>query len=173
NRVVARERDLDVVPVLVEDFRLSASAAFYDSELKDDYCNFSAGVCTSVLAPAGTRLPVTADIKYNVVGRYHWEAGTLDAYFQGALVHEGDRDSDLDQAANAILGTLPSYTTLDLSGGFGRDNWMVDVFVSNITGEDAPIYFNAQCVAETCGDQVYGVRIRPTTITARFTWDFD
>jgi outer membrane receptor protein involved in Fe transport len=99
--------------------------------------------------------------------------GTLDSYVQGALVHEGERDSDLDQSANAILGVLPSYTTLDLSAGFGRNDWAVDFFISNATDEDAPLYFTAQCTAETCGTQKYGVRVRPTTISARFTKDFN
>ena len=165
--------EMDMLWLATEDLRISAAAAFYDSKLEDDYCNFSAGVCTSVLAPAGTRLPVTAEIKYNVVARYHFQTGSLDSYVQGALVHEGERDSDLDQSANVIKGILPSYTTLDLSGGFGKDDWSVDFFISNATGEDAPLYYIAQCIPETCGDQIYGVRVRPTTISARFTKDFN
>jgi len=168
--------EVDMLWLATEDLRISASAAFYDSKLKSDYCNLTDGVCASVddiLAPAGTRLPVTAEIKYNIVGRYHFDVGNFDSYVQGALVHEGERDSDLDQAANAILGTLPSYTTLDLSAGFRKDNWGMDLFIANATNEDAPLYYTAQCTAETCGLQKYGVRMRPMTISARFTMDFN
>jgi len=164
---------MDMLWLATEDLRISASAAFYDSKLKDDYCNFTAGVCTAVLAPAGTRLPVTAEVKYNIVARYHFPMGSLDSYVQGAIVHEGERDSDLDQTANEILGVLPSYTTLDLSAGFQKNDWGVDLFISNLTNEDAPLYYTAQCTAETCGAQTYGVRIRPMTISARFTKDFN
>jgi outer membrane receptor protein involved in Fe transport len=97
----------------------------------------------------------------------------MDAYLQGAMVYQGDRDSDLNQFTGAITGVMPSYTTLDLAAGFGRNDWLVDVFISNATGEDAPLYYSAQCTAETCGDQTYGARIRPTTITARFRMDFN
>jgi outer membrane receptor protein involved in Fe transport len=108
-----------------------------------------------------------------MVARWQFPVGSFDSYLQGALVYEGERDSDLDQFANEILGVLPSYTTLDLAAGIGRDNWMVDLFVMNATGEDAPLTYTTECIAETCGQQVYGVRIRPTTVSARFTLDFN
>ncbi len=165
--------EADILWLATDNLRISASAAFYDSTLDDDYCNFSAGVCTEVLAPKGTQLPVTADFKGNMVARYHMDIGSFDSYIQGAMVHEGKRSSDMDQSANAIIGDLPAYTTLDLAAGFGKDNWKVDVFVSNATGADEPLYFSAQCIAETCGEQIYGVRIRPRTISARLTMDFN
>jgi len=165
--------EMDLLWLATDNLRLSAAASFYDSKLKSDYCNISNNVCTAVLAPAGTRLPVTAELKYNIVARYHFEMGGMDSYVQGVVVHEGERDSDLDQGAQAVLGTLPSYTTLDLSAGFTKDDWGVDLFISNVTNEDAPLYYVAQCTAETCGDQKYGVRIRPMTISARLTKDFN
>jgi iron complex outermembrane receptor protein len=165
--------EMDFLWLATDNLRLSAAASFYDSKLKSDYCNISNGVCTAVLAPAGTRLPVTAEIKYNIVARYNFEMGNLDSYVQGVVVHEGERDSDLDQAAQAILGTLPSYTTLDLSAGFRKNDWGVDLFISNVTDEDAPLYYTSQCTAETCGVQKYGIRVRPMTISARLTKDFN
>jgi outer membrane receptor protein involved in Fe transport len=147
--------------------------AFYDTELKDDYCNFSAGICTEVLAPAGSKLPVTADFKGNIVARYHFPIGRFDGYVQGALAHEGERGSDMDQSANAIRGDVPAYTTLDLSAGIRKDSYAFDLFIKNATGEDAPLYLTGQCTAETCGAQNYGVRIRPMTVGLKFTKDWD
>ena len=164
--------EADLLWLATDNLRLSASVAFYDSRLEDDYCNFSDGVCTAVLAPKGTQLPVTADFKGNAVARYHFPAGSFDAYVQGALVYVGERGSDLDQAANAIFGDLPSYTTLDLAAGFGRNTWSVDLFVSNATGDDAPLQYTAECIAETCGGQPYGIRLRPRTISLMYTRDF-
>lgn len=172
--------ELDVLWLATDNLRLSASAAFYDSQLEDDYCCFDDGPDEepgtpddTPLAPAGTRLPVTADFKGNAIARYHFPVGGLDAYVQGAVVYEGERDSDLDQFANDIIGTLDSYTTLDLSAGFGKDDWAVDFFISNATDEDAALANSMQCIVETCGGQVYGLRIRPMTISARFTKEFD
>lgn len=172
--------EVDLLWLATDNLRLSASAAFYDSQLEDDYCCYDDGPDLTPgtpddtpLAPAGTRLPITADFKGNAVARYHFLAGSLDAYVQGAVVYEGDRDSDLNQYTNVITGTLDSYTTLDLSAGFGKNDWAVDFFISNATGEDTPIAFAQQCVTETCGGQTYGLRIRPMTISARFTKDFN
>ncbi len=171
--------EVDLLWLATDRLRISASAAFYDSKLEDDYCCYDNGDDgipdtgdETPLAAAGTRLPVTADFKGNLIARYSFPVGSFDSYVQGAMVYEGDRDSDLNQFTNAITGVLPSYTTVDLSAGFGKNDWMVDLFVSNATGEDAPLYYSAQCTAETCGDQTYGVRIRPTTISARFRMDF-
>ncbi len=156
-----------------DNLRISSSLAFYDSELDDDYCNFTAGVCTEVLAPAGTALPVTAEFKGNIVGRYHFPIGTFDSYVQAAVVHEGERGSDLDQSANAILGDVPAYTTVDLAAGIARDDWSLDLFVKNATNADEPLYYTGQCTAETCGAQTYGVRIRPMSIGVKFRKDFE
>ncbi len=171
--------EVDLLWLATDRLRISASGAWYDSQLEDDYCCYDdpdgiPGTADDVpLAPAGTRLPVTADFKANLIARYSFPMGSMDAYLQGAMVYQGDRDSDLNQHTLAITGVMPSYTTLDLAAGFGRNDWLVDVFISNATGEDAPLYYSAQCTAETCGDQTYGARIRPTTITARFRMDFN
>jgi len=163
--------EVDLLWLPTDNLRISASAAFYDSKLEEDYC--CQGDEVTPLAPKGTRLPITAELKYNLIARYHFAMGSLDSYVQGALVYEGDRDTDLDQTSNAILGVLPSYTTLDISAGIGKDSWGLDLFVSNATGEDAPLQYSAQCTAETCGGQVYGARIRPTTVGLRFTKDWN
>ncbi len=152
--------------------RISAAAAFYDTELQDEYCP----ACNSdgtAWAPAGTSLPVTADFKGNIVARYHFELSGMDAHVQGALAHEGERTSDMEVAANNIIGNAPSYTTLDLSAGVRNDSWAVDLFVKNATNEDAPLFFSAECTAETCGGQMYGVRVRPTTFGVKFTKDWN
>jgi iron complex outermembrane receptor protein len=172
--------EVDALWLATENLRLSASFAYYDSQLDDDYCCANNGLDglpdtgdEVPLAPAGTRLPITAELKGNIVARYHFPVGSLDAYFQGAMVFEGDRDSDLDQFSNAILGELESYSTLDFSAGVAKDDWGLDLFVSNATGEDASLLNTVQCTAETCGSQTYGIRIRPTTVSLRFRKDFD
>ncbi len=153
--------------------RITAAAAFYDTALQDDYCNFTAGVCTEVLAPKGTALPTTADFKGNLIARYTFPLGRFDAYMQGAVAHNGERSADLDQNVAPIIGDLPAWTTVDLSAGIQADAWAVDLFVSNATNEDAPLYVTAECTLETCGSQLYGVRHRPTTVSVRLSMDFN
>ena len=108
-----------------------------------------------------------------MVARYHFPIGSLDSYVQGAVVYEGERDSDLDQNANAILGTLPSYTTLDLAAGISKDNWSLDLFVANATGENTPIAYTVESTAENSANQIYGIRLRPTTVSLKLTMDFN
>ncbi len=153
--------------------RITAGVAFYDTALTDDYCNFAAGVCTEVLAPKGTSLPTTADFKGNIIARYNFPIGRFDAHLQGALAHNGERLGDLDQTVAPIIGDLPAWTTLDLSAGIRAESWGLDLFVTNATGEDAPLYVTAECTLETCGAQLYGVRHRPTTVALRATFDFE
>lgn len=156
-----------------ENLRISAAFALYDTELADDYANFDAnGNVTSILAPKGTKLPVTADFKGNLIARYFFGLGEFDAHVQGALTHEGSRGSDLNQADNLIRGDVPAYTTLDLSAGIRKDSWGLELFIRNATDEDAPLYKTSQCATGTCGAQNYGVRVRPTTVALKFTKDF-
>jgi outer membrane receptor protein involved in Fe transport len=165
--------EAEMVWLPTDGLKISAAVALYDTELKDDYCNFTAGVCTKVLAPAGTRLPVTADFKGNIVARYNFPIGSFDGYVQGALAHEGERSSDMDQSDNDIRGDVPAYTTLDLSAGVRKNSYAVDLFIKNATGEDAPLYLTGQCTPATCGAQNYGVRVRPLTVGLKFTKDWD
>lgn len=156
-----------------DNLRITAAAAFYDTELQDDYCNFAGGICTEVLAPKGTKLPVTADFKGNLVARYNFTLGQFDAHLQGALAHNGDRLADMDLTVAPIIGKLPAWTTLDISAGIKNESWALDLFISNATNEDAPLYVTAECTLETCGSQLYGVRHRPTSVALRFSKDFE
>ncbi len=154
--------------------RISAAVAFYDTRLMDDYCNFDdVGNCEKLLAKKGTALPTTADFKGNIVARYSFPIGNFDAHIQGAIAHNGERLADLDQNVAPIIGDLPAWTTVDVSAGIRAESWGLDLFITNLTDEDAPIYVTAECTLETCGGQLYGVRHRPTTVALRATFDFE
>ena len=172
--------EFDLLWLATDRLRISAAASFYDSQLEDDYCciddNDTPNDPTDdpPLAPAGTKLPLTADFKGNLVARYHFPMGSFDSYVQGAVVHQGKRDSRLARPKNDIMGVLPAYTTVDLAAGIGKDDWSLDLFISNATGEDAPLFLTSECIPSNCGEnQRYGVRIRPMTISARFSKDFN
>jgi outer membrane receptor protein involved in Fe transport len=52
-----------------DNFRLSAAAAYYDAELTSDY------VEGDDFAPKGTQLPLTPDLKGNLIARYEFPLG--------------------------------------------------------------------------------------------------
>jgi outer membrane receptor protein involved in Fe transport len=174
--VMGAEAQLDWLPT--DSFRLAASLAYYDSELKDDYCDFADidgdGVldCAFVNAPAGTPLPLTPDFKGNLIGRYTFPLGGFESYFQGALTYQTSRPSSLAIADNDLLGELPSSTYLDLAYGLTNDKYNIELFLSNATDEDAPLTISSDCTTQVCGVQPWGVLNRPRTVGIRFSQDF-
>ena len=178
-------------------FRLSGGAAWYDAELKTDYCGFNdidgnpvvdcpAGTLNpndpddpdddelvdGPQAPAGSRLPVTPRFKGNLVGRYTWDVGEYEAYWQFAGVYVGERRSALIDFEADILGDLDGYGQLDLSAGFKRGNWALDFYVNNVFDEAAERTKFAQCAIEFCGGQVYTIHGQPRTIGLRWSQKF-
>ena len=165
------ETQLQWLPV--DDLLISATAAFYDSELKDDYSNFdAAGNVVSVNAPKGTALPITPKFKGNLVARYGFNVGDFDAHVQGSVAHAGKAASRLALNANAIIGDIEANTTLDFSAGIARDSYTLEFFVQNLSNEDAALYKTSQCAESVCGVQPYGVRPQPRTFGLKFTQKF-
>ena len=155
----------------VDSLNISASVMFLDSELKDAYC---AG-CESdggAWAPAGTQLPIAAEFKGNLVARYSFNLAGFDAHLQGAISHEGKRNSDLRVKDNLVKGEIPANTFMDVTAGIRNDQYAVELYVSNLTDEDAALYYTSQCATGTCGTQNYGVLARPRTIGIRWSQEF-
>ncbi len=178
NQAEIRGLEMDIQWVVNYNFTLTAGVAFYDAELTANYCGFTDddGIpvteCDDPQAPDGTQLPITPDFKGNVVGRYAFDWGDYQAYFQGAVVHEGERKSDLRLVQREILGDLPSYTSVDLSAGIGKDNWKVDLFVRNVGDERGESSRFAQCAESVCGAQTYIIPIQPRIFGVRFSQQF-
>ncbi len=157
---------------------ITGGVAFFDAQLTENYCGFTdddgipVTVCDDPQAPDGTRLPVTAEFKGNLTGRYTFEIGSLEAYVQGSIIHEGDRTSDLRLAERDILGDLPSYTMADLSFGLRRDNWALNLYLKNAFDERGEVSRFTQCAEAVCGEQAYTLVTQPRTFGVRFSQDF-
>ena len=170
--------EMDVQWAVNYNFTLIGSVAFYDAQLTANYCGFTDdnGVpvteCDEPQAPDGTQLPITAKVKGNLIGRYAFDWGDYQAFFQGAVVHEGERKSDLRLVERDILGDLPAYTTLDLAAGIGKDNWKVDLYVRNAGDKRGESSRFAQCAEAVCGEQTYIIPIQPRTFGVRFSQQF-
>ena len=98
--------------------------------------------------------------------------GGFDAHVQGAVSHEGSRNSDIRVRHNERKGEMPSNTFVDVSAGIRNDRYALELYVSNLSDEDAPLYYTSQCATGTCGSQQYGVRARPRTIGIRWSQEF-
>ena len=157
-----------------ENLLISSSTAFYKSKLKSDYSNFdAAGNVVDVNAPAGTRLPITPKFKGSLLARYKFNVGDYEGHVQGSLAHSGSAASRLNIADNAVVGDIEANTTLDVSTGVERGNYSLELFVQNLTNENASLYKTAQCTDQVCGGvQSYGVRPHPRTIGIKFNQKF-
>jgi len=168
-------------------FSLNAGASYNDAEIRRDFCRIANPTfdCTtagnSLLAPAGTRLPVTAKFKGNAVARYVVPVGDLNAHIQFAVNHIGSRTSDLRIAENAIKGLFDAYTTADLSAGIKGDSWSLELFATNLFNANGVVNSGVQCVETVCGDPAngsgtggafYDTVIRPRLVGLKVSKDF-
>ena len=177
--------ELDLAWAASYNLQINAGFAWYDAKLTQDYCadtdaqgNLDPDCFLPVAggppdrAFSGTRLPVTAKFKGNVNARYtfDWQGG--EAYWQASVAHQGDRTNDLREAQSAVFGTLGAYTLTDLSVGWRKDSWSVDVFLKNAFNTRAELARFSECAALTCGAESYTVFAQPRTLGVRFSKEF-
>ena len=91
---------------------------------------------------------------------------------QSAVVYQGTGSSDLNVREGAIKGDIPSYTAVDLSGGIQKGSYSVELYIRNVTDEDAYLYLTSECATSVCGAENYGVRLQPRTIGIKFSQEF-
>jgi iron complex outermembrane recepter protein len=187
--------EMDVSWAVTDGLGISAGIAWLDSELTENYCGFTdekGRPITSNPCPfptedgdgnpivelrdpeatKGTPLPVTPEWKANATARYEFPLAGFNAYVQGSVIYSDERRTDLRSYENGILGNMPSYTTADFSAGFGRNDWRLEMFVTNAFDETAEIGRFAQCAEAVCGEQTYIVPQRPRTIAIKFSQQF-
>ena len=176
-RVKGVESDVTYLPI--DNLTLTAAAAYTDASLTEPFCSDPTIVCTNAGANAhtGTQLPITPKWKVNATARYEWMIDDFSAHAQGSLVHQSGVWPDLRTYAVGVFGTVnprelmgqtKPYTTLDLTTGIGRDNWNIELYVTNITDDHAEAGRFPACNPTTCGFQTYRLYNQPRTIG--LTW---
>jgi len=161
---------------------LSLSGTYVDAKTTTQFCNANrkTGVVTTTCDPdkavanIGTRLPVTPEFKGNLTGRYTFTAGGFDSYVQAAVFHQSYVTNDLNTFTAAAMGNSPEFTTVDFSGGFGRDNWQLQGFIQNAFDERGELGRVAQCndVSNYCNDHARVYPIKPQYFGIKFSQNF-
>ncbi|WP_374608302.1 TonB-dependent receptor [Thermomonas sp.] len=182
--------ELDLSWAASYNLQISGGFAWYDAKLTRNYCGWIRpdGEPETVCPPgtlnpngdpvdgpqaaSGTRLPITPRFKGALNARYTWDLAGGEAYWQASASHVGNRRVDLREAETALLGTLGAYTTADVSVGWSKDSWSIDLFLKNAFDERAEMSRFAQCAALTCGNQPYTVIAQPRTFGIRFSQSF-
>ena len=167
----------DVRWLATDGLTLSASATYLNAKLASNACNlYSADFSCSetgnaVLAPSGTRLPVSSKIKGNAIARYEFSAGRVDAHVQAAAVYQSDVIPSLTVSDLAVLGKQPAYWSLDLASGIAHERWTAELFVENVTDRRGEAYRFTSCRVATCR-LINVVPIRPRLIGISFGQKF-
>jgi outer membrane receptor protein involved in Fe transport len=139
---------------LVGGLSLTAAAAYTDAKTKQNICAVAADPLPDchlllvpddpstpdvdeskfdrIVAPAGTRLPVTAKFKITGTARYTWDMGPGRSHVQVGVVHNGSARSALKTEDEDVTGKLPAYTLVDLFAGYDWKNYSIELFGTNI-----------------------------------------
>ena len=145
---------------------ISVGGAFNDAETTN-----------AILAPAGTRLPITARFKGNARIRYEFPVGGMQGHAQMSASHEGRRTRDLRLVEREIYGDLGSYEQVDLSFGVENERWSASVFARNLFDTRGALGSGIQCNEQVCGDpggataigpKIYTFVTTPRTLGVRF-----
>jgi iron complex outermembrane receptor protein len=156
---------------VLDNLNLAVSGTYVDARLTTDFCQFALvnNVPTTVtncsassgqlLAPAGTRLPVTPDLKANALARYQFFVNGLSSFVQGAVMYQASSSTYLTTATNQEIGDDPAFTTVDFSVGTGQDNWKLQLYIDNAFNDRGVLERNPVCDVGNCLSMA---RIYPT-----------
>ena len=175
SRIVGIESD--ITWKVTSDFTLSASGTLLRAKLLDNACNrVSADFSCSdpgnkILAPAGSRLPVSSKINGNMIARYEFKVSDFDAHLQAALVAKSDAIPALTVSDAQVTGNQPGYASLDLAAGFRRGNWETELYAQNVTDNRGQGLRYTECAPGVC-PLVYVVPIAPRLVGITFGQKF-
>ncbi|MGD2129108.1 MAG: TonB-dependent receptor [Lysobacterales bacterium] len=127
--------------------------------------------------PAGTRLPLTADLNLSAFAQYDWSMDLMgggNAYLRLQYAHTGSSwnsiiDNDGDPNGTGYGGRVkqPAYDLWDLRAGYNTGDWDFGLYVDNFTDERAVTYhytgadlFWGRDNIRTLRPRTYGINVR-------------
>jgi outer membrane receptor protein involved in Fe transport len=140
---------------------LRASAGYTDAYLTEN-APAAGGV-------SGDRLPFVPKLTGSVGANYRWNAFAGWTASAGASVnYTGERRSDFSQRG-AI--DVPSYSTLNLSGGIENANWRLSLYAKNLADRRGITFVKSMSITPTGSPFAAGV-IAPRTVGAELGYRF-
>jgi hypothetical protein len=104
-----------------------------------------------LLAPSGTRLPITAKFKGNIVARYEVPMERIRSR-PSRLVHEGSGRATSGFSSASVTGDFPAYTTLDLSAGIKTKTWSAELYARTSPIPEVLHCAGSSVLKTVCGD---------------------
>lgn len=132
--VMGIEGEVTYAPADIAGLTLSGAFSILDTEI------------TKVLVPTddvvvGSELAFAPDFQFNARARYEWGSyfGGALAHVQGQVVHSADSRSDVIEINAA---PVDGYTMLSAATGLSAESWSVELYVENLTNENAELSNN-------------------------------
>jgi iron complex outermembrane receptor protein len=177
----------DVHLAATDALTLSGSVTFLDSKLVDNACKYASPShsclepqvdatgtflnANQVLAPAGTRLPVSPRLKGNLIARYAFKIGDVAAHVQAAGIAQSFVVPALTVADAQIYGNQPGYASFDFAAGFAKGSWSAELYLENAFDNRGQSFRYTSCSPATC-TLVNVIPIRPRMVGVTFGQKF-
>ena len=172
------ESDVSWLPV--DDLTISGSGTFlFKAKTTTDFCKptpvgqaITTCAASGLDAAAGTRLPVTPNLKLNATARYKFNVGAYGSFAQMSIVHQGGTTYSLEPGPNALVGDTPGFTTFDLSVGTARNSWNLEAYVENVFDKRGELGRVSECPADYCYQNTRVYPIKPMNFGVKFAQKF-
>jgi iron complex outermembrane recepter protein len=168
---------------------LSGGLTLTEAKLAQAFCTDTNGnVITSCtgpnvdptsLAPDGTALPYTPDVKGHATARYTFPFFDWDAHVQGSVAFQTRSQVGLRLSDSEALGSMPAYATLDLAAGIERKALSLELFAKNVTDDRGEENRYTPCTIAICTANIpgipraiYVVPVQPLTVGIRLSQKF-
>ena len=130
---------------------------------------------------------MTPKFKASATARYEFDVANFKAHLQGSVQGQTFSWADLrvtapdpifpddvskDKPVRGALGKQRGYATADFTGGIARDNWFLELNLTNAFDTRADLYRYVECPAQVCGAEPYIATNRPRTISLKFGQKF-
>jgi iron complex outermembrane receptor protein len=115
-------------------------------------------------APKGSPLPGSPKVSANFSAQYEFQALGHDAFVRADSLYAGEFYGDLLESPGTSSG---DYIKVDARAGIEIRNLSVELFVRNLTNEDAYTWRGL-----TAGTSFFGYRLRPRTVGIQLGYSF-
>jgi outer membrane receptor protein involved in Fe transport len=115
-------------------------------------------------APKGSPLPGSPKVGANLAAQYDFQAVGYAAFVRADSLYVGEFYGDLLESPGTLSG---DYIKVDARAGIAIGNFSVELFVRNLTNEDAYTWRGL-----TTGTAFFGYRLRPRTTGIQLGYSF-
>ncbi len=143
--------------------RLDFGGGYVKAELAEDATSTSGQAWHK-----GDRLPGAPKVSANIGAQYEFEVAGHKAFVRADSFYTGKFYGDLLESASTMAG---DYIKIDARAGIGIKNLSVELFVRNLTNEDA-FTWRSTSPGTIATSPFFGYRMRPRTLGVQLGYSF-